>query len=212
MIIKVLKRRDLSHLVKKHIAKYYEQPEEIFNSVRASESLHSSLTLRNNQVALNIESTSFRSSTPCWVLNCFCCELTCYSSCLIFVTVLFAFFAVAAVLAWYANIPEVTSSIKSNDDWNRAGPYIIGFLLFIAVFSAVICHFFLKRRYIHPNNDHEDNQICDGRSIQHGADNNFAVPNSKANTSECARAGSLSSCLVTPSGSFSSLDTAASIA
>ena len=212
MIIKVLKRRDLSHLVKKHIAKYYEQPEEIFNSVRASESLHSSLTLRNNQLALNIESTAFRSSTPCWVLNCFCCELTCYSSCLIFVTVLFAFFAVAAVLAWYANIPEVTSSIKSNDDWNRAGPFIIGFLLFIAVFSAAICHFFLKRRYIHLNNDHEDNQICDGRSIQHGADNNFAVPNSKANTPECARAGSLSSYLVTPSGSLSSLDTAASIA
>ena len=205
----VLKRRDLSHLVKKHIAKYYEQPEEIFNSVRASEC---SLTLRNNQLALNIESTAFRSSSPCWVLNCFCCEITCYSSCLIFVTVLFAFFAVAAVLAWYANIPEVTSSIKSNDDWNRAGPYIIGFLLFIAVFSAAICHFFLKRRYIHLNNDHEDNQICDGRSIQHGADNNFAVPNSKANTSECARAGSLSSCLATPSGSFSSLDTAGSIA
>ena len=151
----------ISHLVKKHIAKYYEQPEEIFNSVRASESLHSSLTLRNNQVALNIESTAFRSSSPCWVLNCFCCEITSYSSCLIFVTVLFAFFAVAAVLAWYANIPEVTSSVKSNDDWNRAGPYIIGFLLFIAVFSALgaICHFFLKRRYIHLNNDHEDNQI-----------------------------------------------------
>lgn len=214
MIIKVLKRRDLSHLVKKHISKYYEQPEEIFNSVRASESLHSSLTLRNNQVALNIESTSFRSSTPCWVLNCFCCELTCYSSCLIFVTVLFAFFAVAAVLAWYANIPEVTSSIKSNDDWNRAGPFIIGFLLFIAVCSALgaICRFFLTRRYIRLNNDREDNQICDGGSTQHGADNNSAVPNSKASTPVCTRAGSRSSCLATPSGSFSSLDTAASIA
>lgn len=36
LIIKVLQRRDLIDLVKKHITKYYEQAEEIFNAIRAS--------------------------------------------------------------------------------------------------------------------------------------------------------------------------------
>lgn len=86
LIIKVLKRRDLTRPVIKYIGKYHKQAVEIFSSVRASESLHSSLTLRNNKLALNIDANDDRFSSACWVLNCCCCELTCYSSCLTFVT------------------------------------------------------------------------------------------------------------------------------
>ena len=50
-------------------------------------------------------------------------------------------------MAWYADIPEVTRYLKSNDDWNKAGPYIIGVLtLFALSFAVVFCISYLLLR------------------------------------------------------------------
>lgn len=38
-IIKELRRRDLVHMIKKHIQQHYEQPEMILNYVRGSDSM-----------------------------------------------------------------------------------------------------------------------------------------------------------------------------
>ena len=126
-IIKELRRRDLVHMIKKHIQEHYKNPEMILNYVRVSDSL-SGPKIANSSNRIQSDE---QGSTPCCVQDCSCCRFTCYSSpccdlpcCCIISAILFAFFTVAAVLAWYSDIPEVTRYLKSNDDWKKAGPYI----------------------------------------------------------------------------------------
>ena len=75
-IIRELRRRDLVHMIKKHIQEHYENPEMILNYVRLSDSTsrpkipHSSNRIQSDE----------QDSAPCCVQDCCCCKLTCYSS------------------------------------------------------------------------------------------------------------------------------------
>lgn len=204
LIIKVLKRTDLVHMIKKHIVKFCEQLEVILNSVKVSESSGPNITLyaSNNQIHRDEQ----RPSSPCWILNCSCCELTCYSSCFVLVTILFTFFAVVAILAWYADIPEVTSYLKSKEDLKKAGPYIVGFLLFVAACCALCGIIFtLKRSNRHYGQPDQDNQRINNQVIC-SPDSHSPSLNSARTSPVLTRPSSFSSNQVTASCSLSSVE------
>ncbi|KAL9955271.1 hypothetical protein ACROYT_G036570 [Oculina patagonica] len=113
-IIKELKRRDLVHMIKKHIQEHYEQPEVVLNLVRSAVD---SSGLKH--VYTRNQSDEQRSSSPCCVQDCCCCKLMCYSSpccdlpcCCVILAIFFTFLTVAAILAWFADIPEDIPSFR----------------------------------------------------------------------------------------------------
>ena len=120
----------------------------ILNYVRVSDSTSGpKIAYYNNRIQ-----SDEQGSTSCCVQDCCCCKLSCYSSpycdlacCCAILAILFAFFTIAAVLAWYADIPEVTQYLKSNDDWKNAGPYIIG-VLTLFTFCFAFCRICLLSR------------------------------------------------------------------
>ena len=147
-IIKELRRRDLVHMIKKHIQQHYENPEMIYNYVTVSESMSGpKIVYSSNRIQ-----SDEQGSTSCCVQDWCCCKLTCYSSpccdlscCCVILAILFAFCTVAAVLAWYADIPEVTLYLNSKEDWKKAGPYIIVVLTLFALCLAFSGIYFLLR-------------------------------------------------------------------
>ena len=205
-IIKELKRRDLVHMIKKHIQEHYEDPEMILNYVRVSDSTsgpkiaHSSNRIQSDE----------QDSTPCCVQDCCCCKLTCYSNpccdlpcCCVILAILFAFFTVAAVLAWYADIPEVTRHLKSNDDWNKAGPYIIGILtLFAFCFAFCRIYLFLRSRRNEMSCSQDNGGINDETLCRPGS---VSASNSAFTTPALTREGSFTSNPATASCSLSSI-------
>lgn len=208
-IVKELRRRDLVHMIKKHIQEHYENPEMILNYVRVSDSLSGPKIAYSS-----IQSDEQGSARPCCVQDCSCCKLTCYSSpccdlpcCCIISAILFAFFAFAAILAWYSDIPEVTPYLKSNDDWKKAGPYIIGVLALFALCFA-FCRIYLllrsRRNEMAGSQDNEsinDETIC-GRASFSGSISGYTTPERPP---DLTREGSFSSNPVTASCSLSSI-------
>ncbi|XP_078345916.1 uncharacterized protein LOC144631366 [Oculina patagonica] len=146
-IFKVLKprRRDLVVKIKRHIQENYEEAEMILQDFESSDS------------NLPFPMISSRASTPtpqedCCRIRCCgfvcnfnpCCDACC---CCVILAILFTFFAVAAALAWYTNIPELNKYINSKDDLKQSGPYVIGGLGFLAACS-VACGVYI--RYFRP--------------------------------------------------------------
>ena len=172
-IIKELRRRDLVHMIKKHIQEHYENPEMILNYVKVSDSL-SGPKIANSSNRIQSDE---QGSTPCCVQDCSCCRFTCYSSpccdlpcCCIISAILLAFFTVAAVLAWYSDIPEVTRYLKSNDDWKKAGPYIIGVLAwFVLCFAFCRIYLFLCSRRNEMPDSRENESINDDTICRPGS-------------------------------------------
>ena len=172
-IIKELRRRDLVHMIKKHIQEHYENPEMILNYVRVSDSLSGpKIAYSSNRIQ-----SDEQGSTPCCVQDCSCCRFTCYSSpccdlpcCCIISAILFTIFTVAAVLAWYSDIPEVTRYLKSNDDWEKAGSYIIGVLaLFVICFGFCRIYLFLRPRRNEMSDSQENESINDDTICRPGS-------------------------------------------
>lgn len=212
-IIKELRRRDLVHMIKKHIQQHYEQPEMILNYVRGSDSMSGpKIAYSSNR----IQSDEQGSTSACCVQDCCCCKLTCYSSpccglpcCCVVLAILFAFFTVAAILAWYTDIPEVTPYLNSKDDLRKAGPFVIGvltlFVLFVLCFS--FCRIYLLRRNDRPDlgelSCSQDNGSINDQAICRPG--SFSASNSGFNTPDLARAESFSSNPATASCSLSSI-------
>jgi len=211
-IIKELRRRDLVHMIKKHIQEHYEDPEMILNYVRVNDSTSGpKIAYSNNRIQSDEQGSR---STSCCVQDCCCCKLTCYSSpccdlacCCVIFAILFAFFTIAAVLAWYADIPEVTRYLKSNDDWKKAGPYIIGVLtLFTFCFGFCrICLLFRSRRNemscSQDNGSINDEAICRPDSVS-ASYSGYTTPDRPPDQT---REGSFSSNPATASCSLSSI-------
>lgn len=213
-IIKELRRRDLVHMIKKHIQEHYENPEMVLDYVRSV----SDQSLRGPKIAFS--SNQIRSdeqgSAPCCVQDCSCCKLTCYSRpccdlpcCCIILTIVFAFFALAAILAWCSDIPEVTRYLESSDDWKKAGPYIIGVLALFTLCFA-FCRIYLllrsRRNEMGEMAGIQDNGRINVETIR--SPGSFSVSNSGCTTPEppgLTREGSFSSNQATASCSLSSI-------
>lgn len=207
-IIKELKRRDLIHMIKKHIQEYYEQPEMVFNLIASTvDSSGPKLTYTRNQL-----SDEQRPSTPaCCVQDWCCCKLTCYKSpccdlpcCCIVLAVLFTLLTIVAILAWYADIPEVTRYLNSTNDLRKAGPYIVAALAFFALFSGLCrCYYhFRSTRSDQPDpmlsSSQENNQVICSRG-------SYTASNSVNTTPVLTRDDSFQSNPVTASCSLSSI-------
>ena len=207
-MIKVLRRRDLVHMIKEHIKEQYEQPEVVLNLVRSIvDSSGPKLAYIRNQ-----SDEQRASSLTCCVQDCCCCKLTCYSSpccdlscCSVVLAILFTFFTVAAILAWFADIPEVTRYLNSTDDLRRSGPYIVAILAFFALCSA-LCRVYLfcsKRNRPDPmlsrsqDNESVNSQVCGPGS--------YSVSNSAHTSPVLTRVNSNNSIPVTASCSLSSV-------
>ena len=212
-IIKELRRRDLVRMIKEHIQENYENPEMILDCVRSV-----SDSLRGPKIAYpsNRNQSDEQGSTPCCVQDCSCCKLTCYSSpccdlpcCCVVLAILFAIFTVAAILAWYSDIPEVTRYLKSSDDWWKAGRYIIGVLALFA-FCFAFCRIYLllrsKRNETVEMAGSHDNQCVNDEAIRRLV--SVSASNSGYTTPELpglTREGSFSSNPATASCSLSSI-------
>lgn len=132
------RRRDLVHMIKQHIREHCDQPDFILklDSSAASPTASFAEIISRNQLHSSINNELRRSSSQCCGLHCCCftcncnrcnscCGLPC---CCVILAVLFTFFTIIASLAWYADIPKVSSYLRSNDDLLKTGPYVIGFL------------------------------------------------------------------------------------
>ena len=204
-IIKELSRRDLVHMIKKHIQEHYENPEMIFNYVRVSDSTSGMQKIAYSSHRIQSDE---QGSTTCCVQDCCCCKLTCYSSpfcdlpcCCVILAILFAFFTVAAVLAWYADIPEVTPYLNSKDDWKKAGPYIIGVLTLCACcFAFCRIYLFLRSRRNATSSSQDNGSISDD-----AMPGSISVSNSGLTTPVLREESIFSSNPVTASCSLSSI-------
>ena len=155
-IIKELRRRDLVHMIKRHIQEHYEQPGMILKSVYTETASSEPKIAYSTRRIQSQQSEDEQRPSPCCVINCLCCKLSCYSSpcctlfcCCVGMAIVFAFFAAVAVLSWYADIPKVTHYLNSKDDLRKAGPYVTGLLGFFALCCA-LCGIYLfcsKRNY-----------------------------------------------------------------
>lgn len=213
-IIKELRRRDLVHMIKKHIQEHYEQPEMVLNIVSSvadssgPKLVYSSINHSDEQ----------RPSSPCCVHDCYCCKLVCYRSpccdlscCCVILVIFFTIFTVVAILAWYADIPQITPYLNSKDELRKAGPYIIGALAFSALCSALCKIYFLYSR----RKDRPDPGLsCSQNDLENGSISNQAIcsplgsntaSNSLCTTPVLTREGSLSSNQLTTSCSLSSV-------
>ncbi|KAJ7369969.1 hypothetical protein OS493_035140 [Desmophyllum pertusum] len=146
-IMRVLKpkRKDLVLKVQRHIEDNYEEPEMILKDFESSSD------------SSPLFSVISRSSTPIPTEDCCrmrCCGFACNYNpccdgccCCVILAILFCFLAIASTLAWYSSIPQITKYLKSNDDLNQAGPFVIGGLGFLAVCSG-LCAIYI--RYVKP--------------------------------------------------------------
>lgn len=131
------KRRDLVHMIKQHIREHCEQPDLILELDSSSPPVSLGATFVETISRKRIATNELqRSSSQCCGLHCCCFTCNCNRCnsccglpyCCVILASLFIFFTVVAALAWYADIPKVTSYLRSDDDLRMTGPYVIGFL------------------------------------------------------------------------------------
>lgn len=146
-IIKELrpKRRDLVSMVKRHIEKYYEEPEAILDDVDSSSDGYRISRCSTPVIVDHADCCTVRCG--CFNCNCYsCCDGGC---CCVIAAILFSFLAVMAAVFWYSRqFPYVYDYLHSKDDLKDAGPAIIGILAFIAA-CCVLCGIYItvkKRR------------------------------------------------------------------